>query len=183
MKFIEAWKSVSRENLLLKIFTITLSIVSLGAVAVAITESSKEPLVIERGCKDGAIRLADKDRTDQEVKTFIKEAVSARFNSDAVVISEMLAVEENQSRQNEQKELSARSMSQTVLVRKIDIQGGEVKTETDRIISVGDVRSAFIFPITIQIAKIQRTETNPYGLQAIKFVQVVAAKDKSGATK
>lgn len=182
MRFVEAWREITKENFILKILLVVVSIVAIGSISVAVTESSKEPIVVERSCRDITLKIANQDRTDQEVKAFVTEAVAQRFNSDATASTEFLGSEEMQYRANEQKELATRSMSQMMIVRKLDIHGGEIKLDIDRLISVAEIRSAFPFPLIAQIAKTQRTESNPYGLQVVKFVQPVG-KEKPGATK
>ena len=169
MKFSLAWANVSAQNVTLKVAVVALSTVSVFFGATTVKLALKKPLIIERACFSKAIESDSPSRSTGEVETFIREAIHERFDSDGAPLSDYLSAEEVNLRSQEQKELSSRNMRQTVLVRSIKVDADSATLDCDRIISIGLIRSALIFPLTINFATTTRTTTNPYGLQITKI--------------
>ncbi|MBI4925319.1 MAG: hypothetical protein HY843_05290 [Bdellovibrio sp.] len=167
MRFTTARADTVAQNLTLKVAIGFLTLCVFVLVLTASKLALKAPLVIERACFSKAVKAASTasaQHSPQEVESFVKEAVSLRFDSDAEVKPGYLSFEEEKFRQQEQKEFSNRNMSQKVIVNSVKIDGAIVKVETDRMISVGQIRSAFNFPLVLNLATSSRTDGNPYGL-------------------
>ena len=130
-------------------------------------------MVIERGCYSKVAKAQDGKRSPEEVSAFLREALAQRFDSDAAIHDAFLDDEEIALREREQKELLSRKLHQRVILGKISIDGGNVSVEADRLISIGEVRSAFRFPLLVKMESVTRSEGNPYGLvvSEIKTVQ------------
>ncbi len=79
-------------------------------------------------------------------------------------------VEETQ-RARDQKALSARGMTQKVIVNNVKAVGDAAQVEADRLISVGPIRSAFPFPLALVLNTTPRSEGNPYGLLLLSVKQ------------
>jgi hypothetical protein len=107
-----------------------------------------------------------------ELENFVKEALHQRFDNDAVVMNDFISSDEISHREQEQKELNQRSMLQHVLLNSVEVKGNEVTVNADRLISVGQVRSAFPFPLMITLSTDIRSESNPYGLTVIKISEI-----------
>jgi len=135
-----------------------------GPVPYVASIALKPPLLIERGCITSFKSIASLDHTDQEVEAFVRVALSQRFNSDTASIPGYLSQAEEDYRIQEQKELGSRNMTQKIIVNSVKVKDGVGIVDTDRLISVGSVRSAFSFPLSITLSTVSRTEGNPYGL-------------------
>jgi hypothetical protein len=59
------------------------------------------------------------------------------------------------------------------------IEGSLVKVEADRLLSVGTIRSAFMFPLVVTIGTVSRTPSNPYGLELVGTESVKPAEGGS----
>lgn len=174
MRFTEAWAETYAQNVTLKVATVSLALVSVALSITVARLSKRAPLLIERGCLTRAITLSASDATlhsTQEIEAFVREAIPQRFNSDATPQPEYLSAEEEVARTREQKELGARSMNQFVFIRSVKTAGSNAVVEADRLISVGPIRSAFPFALTLTLSTVARTDRNPYGLQLAKVEQ------------
>jgi hypothetical protein len=169
MKFNIAWSQVISQNLILRLALFSESIVIIGLLVATIKASLKEPLIIERGCFSQAVEKSNPDRGELEIKTFLKEALHQRFDSDGAVQDGFLSKEESNFREEEQKELLSKEIKQRLILNQvIKINGNEVTVDSDRLISVGTVRSAFPFPLILIISTVNRSQGNPYGLKLMQ---------------
>lgn len=163
MKFIDAWDSIAKENKLLKLLVMGLALVSIFLCMVALKTVTRDPLLIERGCFSKAIENSNIKVTDTEIKVFLKEALAARFSNEAINVS-FLSLKQKEIRNREQKELLSRNMKQMIFVEDVSISKDTILVKADRLISVGDIRSAFSFLLKVKIERSDRTFDNPYGL-------------------
>lgn len=163
MKFIDAWDSIAKENKLLKFLVMGLSLVSIFLCVVCLKTVSRDPLVIERGCFSKAVENAGTPVTDKEIQSFLKEALDARFTTSAMNTS-FLTLKQKEIRDREQKEFLSRNMKQTVIVDQILISKDKIEVKAIRLITVGEIKSAFSFPLVVEIERSDRTLDNPYGL-------------------
>lgn len=163
MKFHVAWNAMQKENFYLRSGLISLLLFSIFLVGALTKLALREPLVVERACYTKAAKMSPSEPTDSEIKAFTKEALEARFATDFKNAS-LLSIEQQNFRTHEQTELSKQKMSQMVLVRGVQIGKDGLTVDTDRMISVGEIRSAFRFPLKLTIERTDRSEANPYGL-------------------
>jgi hypothetical protein len=169
MKFTQAWASIASQNVALKLAIAALSIcVTLLGVA-TVKLSLKDPLIIERACFTKRLTKSSNDHSTTEIEAFVREAITQRFDSENQPKPTLLSTEEDQLRQAEQKEFLNRGMSQHVFVNKVAINGNTISVEADRVISAGQIRSAFIFSLILNISTEARSEANPYGLLLTKI--------------
>lgn len=178
MRFTEAWANVARENTLVKVVALVLAATTLTLGVVSAKLSLKTPIIIERACFPRVASLGTQAATAQEVESFIREAVTQRFDTNAAVQSEYFSLEELKTRDQEQAELKRREMKQRVTVEGVAKSGDFITVEADRILSVGTIRSAFAFPLKITIEPTTRTEGNPYGLVLTKVEPVESQKSE-----
>lgn len=163
MKFNVAWAKVAQENAILK-FALLLVTSLCGVLAIGMSKVAlKEPLVIERACFSKALAILDSKRTTSEVVSFVEEAVVERFDSQ-VVGQGYLSSAEAELKRKEQKDLEARKLNQKVVVRHVSVSEAGITVEADRLISVGEIRSAFKFPLAVRVESVPRSAANPYGL-------------------
>jgi len=168
MKFTYAWASLASQNVVLKLAVACLSVVAVALSATSVKLALRDALVIERGCTSTAVMVSSSPHPTEEIEAFIKEAISQRYNSDSKVTLGYLSSEEEQSRVQEQKELAARGMSQKMIVNKVTVSTNTITVDADRLISAGQIRSAFVYPLVVNIKNINRTLDNPYGLTLAK---------------
>lgn len=171
MKYTEAWSSVVSQNLNLKIATFVLGIVSMILGLSTLKLAFKEAIVIERGCFSGMANKVDDKHSPQEIESFLKVALSQRFNSQVQAVDGLLAIDELNLKNQEQKEFSSRGLKQSILVNSISSIGGDsqFRVDADRIISVGEVRSTFRFPLMVKLESKARSYSNPYGLLLVNI--------------
>lgn len=179
MRLTAAWAEIASKNATLKAAVVCLAASTVALSLTAARLALRTPLIIERGRSECGIRTdADRavsaatkrDHSADEIAAFVKEALAERFNSGADLVPGFLSDEELALRQSEQHELSARAMTQTIIVRvvKPSPDGTSVAVEADRLVSVGPVRSAFVFSLSLSLGSTDRTTWNPYGLILLK---------------
>lgn len=173
MKFSVAWAKIATENHVLKFIVIILSGLCLFFALTSLKLSLRDPLVIERGCYSKNATPVDGKRSPAEIEAFLKEALSQRFDSSSAPRNGFLSDEEIEVREREQKELEGRKLEQRVILSRLSMNGGVVNVEADRLIAIGEVRSAFKFPLIVKIESVTRSEGNPYGLvvEEVKTIQ------------
>lgn len=176
MRFNLAWAATASQNVALKGSVIILGFVSMTLAITSVRLAMRTPILIERpnSCFDHTIVAASSAHTPSEIESFVREALQQRFNSDAKTLPTYLSSDEETARTQEQKELSNRGMTQFIVVRGMKINESIVAVDTDRLISVGQIRSAFSFPLTVNLTTASRNEINPYGLQVAKIVSLKA---------
>jgi hypothetical protein len=101
--------------------------------------------------------------TKEEIAAFIEKALSARFDT-APESLEYLSFKQRTFREKEQSELLKQNMTQKVIVNDIKITKESIMVNSDRLISIGKIRSVLRFPLQINLESAERTDGNPYGL-------------------
>lgn len=180
MRFSQAWADVAKQNNVLRIAVIGITFVCVVVLMIALKFAFKEPLVIERGCFSSAASTQSQVQTSQEIEAFVREAVTERFNSGAIVVGDYFALEELKARDSEQTELTRREIKQKVVVNSIVKKDDSYLVDADRILSVGQIRSAFQMPMTVTVAKATRTSGNPYGLVVLRVAPIKTEEKKDG---
>lgn len=164
MRFTTAWAAVLKENLNLRVGVLTLAFTTATLGVATVRLSLREPLLVERGCKTGALSPSDSSRNETEIQAFLKTAIANRFDTDAPDARTYLSDQEFHNRVAEQQEMEKKAVRQRILVNSVKVEGESISIDSDRIISVGQIRSALPFPITATVAIQGRSEANPYGL-------------------
>lgn len=177
MKYTEAWASVVQQNLNLKRVTILFAALSVVLSLISLKLAFKDVLILDRGCFTKTVAKVENKHSTDEIEAFARVALSQRFDSATQPTDGFLSNDETKVREQEQKELKSRSMAQTVLVRSVHEEADGFSVEADRLISVGEIRSAFKFPLKVRIEAKSRSESNPYGLLLVS----VQTADKAAA--
>ena len=164
MKFVNA--IYAGENLVRKLWLLTFGL----SISTAMLFSStmylvfRDPLVIERSCASKVIQTSSLSATKSEVEGFIRDALSARFDTDRDRPS-LMTIAQMETKQKELKEFLAKKISQVIFVDHIELKNnGEFKATLTRLLRVGAIRTALGFEIEAKIFETRRTEDNPYGL-------------------
>lgn len=164
MKYTTAWAKVAFENFNLRWAVASLSLATLILAITAIKLAARDPLVVDRTNESHALTFIESQLSEKEIVDFTRKALSYRFDSGEVPDRNYLSSQELQSRDQEQKELKARDIKQRVVTNGAILQGSEITVDSDRLMSVGQVRSALAFPLILEVSKMGRTMQNPYGL-------------------
>ena len=175
MRFPIAWAGVLAQNITYKTVSLILLVFSITLTIALIQVSTRDPLIIERECFSKAMQPGLSTRTVSEIQAFLNESLGMRFNSNSQLNQNYFSQDEIVAQASEQKELSQRTMVQTVIVNSIKIDGGKATVDCDRIVSIGNVRSVLPFTLTVNFSTTARTSFNPYGL----IVTHVAISKKS----
>jgi len=177
MKYTEAWASVVSQNFNLKMATVILGAISLVLGMTTLRLTFKDSPIIERGCFSRPLVPMKDEHTKDEIESFIKEALSQRFDSTVQPVDGLLSPDELKLRLQEQKDFTTRNMKQRLIVNTVTKNGDDFLVDVDRVISVNDVRSAFKFPLLVKLESKARSYSNPYGLIIVSSSQV-ESKDK-----
>ena len=181
MKFTKAWANVAQQNGVLRIAILTVCLASMISLLILLKFALKAPLIIDRGCASRAIQTdSDQAPTEAEIHTFIRQVLPQRFDTKSIANPDLFSLEEMQNRELEQKQLSSHEVRQTILVNSITGTGDTYVVDTDRILAMGDLRSALRFPLKVKIGQTQRSQADPYGLV---LLNVSKPKSKGGANE
>ncbi len=180
MKYTEAWSSVVSQNLSLKFFSIILGFICIILGMMNLRMSFKDALIVERGCSSKVIQPMKDQHSKSEIDNFLREALSQRFDSQVYPTDGLLSPDETRFREQEQKEFLSRGMNQKVIVNAVNESKEGFQVEADRIISVGDVRSAFKHTLIVKLESKARSLSNPYGLLLVSTKQ---SDDKNSSKK
>lgn len=178
MRFSTAWAKTAAQNVTLKTAAALLAFVCLFQLSVIAGLSMKDPLVVERACFSKALQLKNSKPTEQEISSFLEEAIPLRFDSGKNLKDGFLAMEETLLREREMATLKQRQMSQRILVTDMKVSGDEVQVFTDRLISIGKVKSVLPLNLKVTVLQTNRTESNPYGLIIGSISQIVEKEKK-----
>lgn len=127
--------------------------------------SYKPPLVIDRGRSTSVTITGDPSPSVEEVESFVREALSQRFDSTVHPNKTMLPEAELKARTKEQNELAKRKIKQRLIIEKVSFEKPErIIVAADLLLSVEAVRSAFAETFIVSVTRVERTPANPYGL-------------------
>jgi hypothetical protein len=183
MRFTVAWANVISENLALKSALACLTLVLIALSFVVLKLSVRKPLVVERACYSRVLATVDSERTPAEIETFVREALATRFDTNIQTKPGFLSQDEEMFRVQEQQDLKKRDISQRILVNSVTTSGEKVAVDSDRLFTVGTVRSALPFPLVLTLGTIARSEWNPYGLTIIQVSAPVSDAKLNGSKK
>ena len=142
---------------------VALLLLAISLSVAVMSTASQAPLIVERGCFSRAVSPLGDTATDDEMKAFAFVAVKARFDTRESNV-ELLSLIQRGYRATEQDELEKQKLKQTVIVNDVVVEKDGLRVDADRLISVGEIRSTLKFPLKVQLSRVARTESNPYGL-------------------
>ncbi len=99
MRFSTAWAKTAAQNVTLKTASALLGIVCLFQLSMIAGLSMKDPLVVERSCFSKAMPLKNSKPTQDEIASFLGEAIPMRFDSSGNLKDGFLALDETISRE------------------------------------------------------------------------------------
>lgn len=165
MKFSSAVDVMQKENRFLRNL-VQMLILVIGALAVVcVLMFNKSPVMLERNSHGLEImQPTELLRKPSDVEAAIKLMMIARFNTDAKAPEIFINPKEMLMRDTEQKDMKSRNMTQSVLIRAVRLAKDVATVDIDRLIAIGDLRSALKAQIQITFEEVTPNELNPYGL-------------------
>ena len=165
MRLSNVFDGMAKENQFLRTITKMLIIVTAALTTCVVLLYDRAPIAVERSSHGlEIVRTTKFLRSQSELKQAILLMVKVRFSTDAVAPEIFLNPKQQLLRDTEQKEMKARGLSQGVIVRNITIDKDQAVVDFDRVISVGDVRSALKAKVKVSFEEVSPNELNPYGL-------------------
>jgi len=181
MKFSSTVDSLSKENEFLRLIVKLLILAVIALTLQALSLFNREPLVVERSSRGlEIVRATPLVRNDKDVELAVQQMLRARFNTNAIAPEMFLSARQLELRTAEQRELKSRGITQDSVFRKLTVTKQNAVIEFDRVLAVGDVRSALKTLIIVGFEEVEPTELNPYGLRLSDANPTVEVK-KPGA--
>ncbi|MBX3039556.1 MAG: hypothetical protein KF789_02460 [Bdellovibrionaceae bacterium] len=166
MKFSSAVDSLTKENLFLRTAVKILGFAVLFLTMAVLFLHDKSPVVVERSSRGMEIvQMTKLARSEADIQQAIRLMLIARFDSGAVNADVFLSKRQMELREAEQKEMKARGLYQGVVFRSAKVTKEEAFVEFDRVLSVGEIRSALKTVVKVAFEEVDPTELNPYGLK------------------
>jgi hypothetical protein len=165
MKLSTAFDGMARENYFLKLVVKCLLVVTVALLGIVYNLYDRIPLIVERGSRGlEIVNATEFSRKDPDLKRAITLMLHARLDSGAVSPELFLNQKQLALRDAEQKDIKARGMSQDAFVRGITFERDQAIVDIDRLIAIGEVRSALRARIKVTFEETSPNELNPYGL-------------------
>ena len=172
MKFELAWADVLARNNLLKVFAGLTTILSVVLSVGLVRAATREPIVVERECSTLIANLGDAKHSENEIRDFVEQAIESRFDHRFHFASTLFTKELAAGYQSEEEQYKRRGIQQTLVVNQVIVEGAEVTVDADRIVTMGKVRAVLKFSLKLKIAKVPRSNFNPWGL-IIENIEVI----------
>lgn len=165
MKFSSSVDALSKENKFLRTTVKTTLCIAAILIVHSIILYNKEPLMIERTTRGlEIVSPAAFSINENEIKNAVRLMVKARFETEALSPELFLSARQLELRDAEQKELKSRNMAQSVVVRAVKISKSEGVVDFDRVLALGEVRSALRTRIKVAFDAETPNELNPFGI-------------------
>ena len=165
MKLSSAFDGVAKENQFLKLLSKIQLLTTIFLVGLVYYFADRVPVLVERNSRGLEIVTATAfSRSQSDLKVAIGHMLKARFDSAAVAPEIFLNPKQMLLRDTEQKDMKARGMSQSVVIREVKFEKDQAVVDLDRVIAVGEIRSALKARVRVSFEEVSPNELNPYGL-------------------
>jgi len=171
MKFVSVWARTVAENVTLKVAASLLAVVAVFQLIAIIMLSGRGTIVVERSCFSKTIRSASQKHTNEEIQSFLTEALPLRFSTNENG-KLYLSPEQAVAKTREEEVMKAKQITQKFVFIEATISDKEIIATGDRIISLGNSKSALPLKVKVTIAATARSEANPYGLILTEVSQI-----------
>jgi hypothetical protein len=184
MKFSSAVDALSRENKILKQLALLQAAGTLGLIIAVLIFHEKQAVQVERTTHGlEIVSHTNLTRTKDDVEHAIGLMLKARLDTSAVSPEVFISARQMELRITEQRELKSRGLDQEILPRSVQVGDGQATAEIDRVLRVGEIRSALKTKVTLAFEEIEPNELNPYGLRLANLTPIDLGPDgKTTAT-
>jgi hypothetical protein len=176
MHLITAWANTISANLVLKIVTGALVLVSIVLGVTCGKLALREAVVIERGCETRAGAFGDQTPDKNEISRFLEIVIRQRFEKEFDLDQNYYVPDFSQAKASELVELDSRGIRQRILVNGITVTESSAAVDADRMLKFEKVSSAFSFPLEVKFVAVERSVVNPYGLRIVSIEPMLAEK-------
>ena len=165
MKLSSAFDSMMSENRFLKFLSKVQLLTTIFIVGLLYSFYDRPPVLVERsGHGLEIVQPAEFERTPTELKTAIGLMMRARFSSKTFSPELFINPKQVALRETEQKDMLARGMDQVIVVRDVKLEKDQAVVDFDRVISIGEIRSALKTKVRVTFEEVMPNDLNPYGL-------------------
>ena len=165
MKFSAGIDGLTRENTFLKMILFWLLAATALLLGIVYSLMEKPPVIVERSSRGlDILRATEFARNPEDLKDAVRLMLRARFDTEAIAPEVFLNPKQMVLRDTEQKDMKARGMVQNIFVRKVEFEKEQAVVDVDRVISVGELRSALKAKVKVAFETVSPNELNPYGL-------------------
>ena len=165
MKISLSIDSLLKENKFLKLLTKLLFGLVFILLLQVVSLYTREPIIIQSSTRGLEIlQPMTVSRTNLDLKVAAQNMLKARFNTETLSPDLFLADKQKLLRDSEQRELKSRNMTQAIIIRNIELSKNQAMVDLDRVIAVGDLRTAIRAKLKIAFEESEPNELNPYGL-------------------
>jgi hypothetical protein len=179
MKLSSAFDSIARENRFLKLLTASLLLTTFLLLGIVYNLYDRSPLMMERTSRGLEIlNPTEFARSQSDQIQVVKLMMKARFNTETNAPEIFLNPKQLLLRATEQADMKARGMSQSLIVREVKFENDAIFVNLDRVISVGELRSALKAKVRIAFETVTPNELNPYGL-LLSLTEPIITKEHS----
>lgn len=178
MKLSSAFDGLARENQFLKMVVKWQFFILAVLAGIILSLCTRAPLLIERSSRGVEIvNAVELKRTQSDLKQAVGLMLKARFDSGAISPELFLNQKQIVLRNAEQAEMKARSMTQTIILRQTSFEKDQAFVDLDRVIAVGDIRSALKARVRVTFEEVSPNELNPFGL-LLSLADPIEQKEK-----
>jgi hypothetical protein len=166
MRFSSAVDSLTKENKFLRL-ALKLSMIAVLALALTVVFLyDRAPVMVERSTHGlEIVRAEPMVRTQADIQQALRLMIRARFDTDALNSELFISKRQYELRVAEQTEMKSRGLVQATVFRSATVNKSEALVEFDRVIAIGDVRSALKTTVRVAFEETEPNELNPYGLR------------------
>lgn len=166
MKFSSTVDSLSKENGFLRTAVKVLILADMLLSLAVLFLFDKEPVVVERSSRGlEIVRMTPFRRTEQDVELALKLMLKSRFDSITSAPGVFISKRQMELREAEQKEMKSRGLAQNTVFRKATVTKDAATIDFDRVLAIGEIRSALKTVVKVTFEETEPTELNPYGLK------------------
>lgn len=179
MRFSSAVDSLTKENQFLKLSVKSLTFTCLLLALTVIFLHDRSPVVVERSTRGlEIVKMSELILDEQDLELAIRLMIKARFDSESLNSELFLSHRQMELKNLEQKEMKSRGLTQNIVFRKAQVSKEEALVEFDRVLSIGEIRSALKTTVKVAFEETEPNELNPYGLKLALAVPVEKKEEK-----
>ncbi len=165
MKFSSGIDGLTKENNFLRLLTQVLLGIVVALAGLVLVIFDRPPVLIERTSRGlEIVNQMPFVRGEQEHRAAIKLIMNARFDSKSISPELFLNARQLLLKETEQRDMKNRGMAQAVVVREVHFSKDQIVVDFDRVISVGEIRSALKTKVKVAFEEVEPNELNPYGI-------------------
>ena len=165
MKISLSIDALTKENNFLRLVTRYLFYAVFILAVVVGSLSTRDPVIIQSSTRGFEImQPMTVAKSNLDIKLAVHNMLKARFNTDALSPELYLSDKQGLLRESEQRDMKSRNMTQAIVIRNIELSKDQAFVDLDRVIAVGDLRTAIRAKLKIAFEESEPNELNPYGL-------------------